>query len=71
MKHTGDLKKQVENARSYEEAKNDIKKTGMLLGDDELDMVAGGGLQEKLKKLEQEAMEDKNGELFHAEHATL
>lgn len=69
--HTGDIEKQDEKVRSKEEAKNAIKKAGMLLGDDELDMVAGGGLQEKLKKLEQEAMENKNGELFHAEHATL
>ena len=30
-----------------------------------------GGDSEKLKKLEQEDMEDKNNELFHAEHATL
>ncbi len=69
--HTGDIEKQDEKVRSKEEAKDAIKKAGMLLGDDELDMVAGGGLQEKLKKLEQEAMEDKNNELFHAEHATL
>ena len=69
--HTGDIEKQDEKVRSKEEAKDAIKKAGMLLGDDELDMVAGGGLQEKLKKLEQEDMEDKNNELFHAEHATL
>ena len=42
MKLIGNLKKNVENAETKEEAKEAIKKAGMLLDDDELDKVAGG-----------------------------
>ncbi|MCR5789367.1 MAG: hypothetical protein K6G83_05700 [Lachnospiraceae bacterium] len=42
MKLINDLKKQVERARTKEEAGNAIKKAGMLLTDEELDQVAGG-----------------------------
>ncbi len=42
MKITGDLKKQVENSNSKEEAKAIIEKAGMSLNDDELDNVIGG-----------------------------
>ena len=42
MKLTGDLKKTVEKAQTKEEAKDAIKKAGMILTDDELDTVAGG-----------------------------
>lgn len=42
MKLTGDLKKQVEQTESKEEARKVIEKAGMELTDDELDMVAGG-----------------------------
>ena len=42
MKLTGNLKKQVEKAQTREEAKEAIENAGMLLEDDELDMVAGG-----------------------------
>ncbi len=42
MKLTGNLKKEVENAQTKEEARDAIKKAGMLLNDDELEMVSGG-----------------------------
>ena len=46
MKLIGNLKEQVEKAETKEAAKEVIKETieeaGMLLSDDELDMVAGG-----------------------------
>ena len=42
MKLTGDLKKQVEKTASRQEKKAAIEQAGMLLTDDELDMVAGG-----------------------------
>lgn len=42
MKLTGDLKKQVEKAESKDEKKSLIENAGMLLNDDELDMVSGG-----------------------------
>ena len=42
MKLTGDLKKQVEKAESKEEKKSLIEEAGMLLTDDELEMVSGG-----------------------------
>ena len=44
MKLTGDLKKNVENAKTKEDAREAIKNAGMLVDDDELDTVAGGGL---------------------------
>ena len=40
MKLTGDLKEKAEN---QEEARDTIKKAGMLLDDDELEQVSGGG----------------------------
>ena len=43
MKLTGDLKKQVEKAESKEEKKGLIENAGMLLTDDELEQVSGGG----------------------------
>ena len=42
MKLTGNLKKQVEQATSKEEARSLIEQAGMELTDDELEMVAGG-----------------------------
>lgn len=43
MKLIGNLKNQVDNAKSKEEAKGLIEKAGMSLTADELDMVTGGG----------------------------
>ena len=43
MKLIGNLKKKVDNAQTKEEARDAIKKAGMLLDDDELDAVSGGG----------------------------
>ena len=43
MKLIGNLKKQVEETKNKEEAKEVIEKAGMELTDDELDLVAGGG----------------------------
>ena len=43
MKLTGNLKKQVEKAESKEEKKGLIENAGMLLTDDELEQVSGGG----------------------------
>ena len=42
MKIVGNLKKKVNNAETKEEAKELIKKAGMLLDDHELEMVTGG-----------------------------
>ena len=42
MKLIGNLKKQVEQTESKEEAKKVIENAGMLLTDAELDMVSGG-----------------------------
>ncbi len=42
MKLTGELKKQVEKAGSKDEKKSLIENAGMLLRDDELEMVSGG-----------------------------
>ena len=42
MKLIGNLKKQVEETNSKEEAKEIIEKAGMQLTDEELDNVAGG-----------------------------
>ena len=47
MKLTDKLKTQVDNAPTMEEKKDTIKKAGMLLSDDELDQVAGGGGPQK------------------------
>lgn len=35
----------MENAQTKEEAKNAIREAGMLLDDDELEMVSGGGME--------------------------
>ena len=43
MKLIGNLKKQVEKAETKNEKKSLIKNAGMLLNDDELEMVSGGG----------------------------
>ena len=43
MKLVGELKKQVEETKNKEETKELIEDAGMLLTDDELDNVAGGG----------------------------
>ena len=43
MKLTGNLKKQVEKAGTKDEKKSLIENAGMLLNDDELDQVSGGG----------------------------
>ena len=45
MKLTGILKKQVESESSKDGKREAIKKAGMLLTDDELDMVSGGNEQ--------------------------
>ncbi len=42
MELTGNLKKQVEKAETKDEKKNLIENAGMLLDDDELEMVSGG-----------------------------
>lgn len=42
MKLTGNLKKQVENEGTREGRRNLIEKAGMLLTDEELNMVSGG-----------------------------
>ncbi len=42
MKLVGNLKKQVEETKNKEEAKEVIEKAGMELTDEELDQVAGG-----------------------------
>ena len=42
MKLTGNLKKQVEKAESKDEKKSLFENAGMLLNDDELEMVSGG-----------------------------
>ncbi len=42
MKLVGDLKKQVEETKNKEEAKEVIEKAGMELTDDELNNVTGG-----------------------------
>ena len=44
MKLVGNLKKQVEETKNKEEAKEVIEKAGMELTDEELDQVAGGML---------------------------
>ena len=43
MKLVGELKKQVEETKNKEEAKEVIENAGMQLTDDELDYVTGGG----------------------------
>ena len=42
MELVGDLKKQVEETKNKEEAKEIIEKAGMVLTDDELENVTGG-----------------------------
>ena len=42
MKHTGNLKKQVEKAESKDKRKSVIENAGMLLNDDELEQVRSG-----------------------------
>ena len=42
MELTGKLKEQVEKAESKDEKKSLIENAGMLLNDEELDMVSGG-----------------------------
>ena len=44
MKLVGDLKKQVEETKNKEEAKELIEKAGMQLTDDKLDNITGGGV---------------------------
>jgi hypothetical protein len=43
MKLIGDLKEKVENAKTKEEARNTFEEAGMVLDDEELDKVSGGG----------------------------
>ena len=45
MKLIGNLKKQVEETKNKEEAKEVIEKAGMELTDEELDQVAGGEIR--------------------------
>ncbi len=42
IKLVGDLKKQVEETKNKEEAKDILEKAGMELNDEELDQVVGG-----------------------------
>ena len=42
MKLVGELKKQVEETKNKEEAKDILEKAGMELSDEELDQVVGG-----------------------------
>ncbi|MBQ2593799.1 MAG: bacteriocin [Candidatus Riflebacteria bacterium] len=42
MKLVGELKKQVEETKNKEEAKEILEKAGMELSDEELDQVVGG-----------------------------
>ena len=42
MKLTGELKKQVEQTETREEAKKIIEEAGMILTDEEMEKVAGG-----------------------------
>ena len=44
MKLTGKLKETVAKAESKEQAREAIKKAGMILDDDELEMVSGGDM---------------------------
>ena len=50
MKLIGNLKKQVEETKNKEEAKEVIEKAGMELTDEELDQVAGGMMPMDLAK---------------------
>ena len=45
MKLTGKLKETVAKAESKEQAREAIKKAGMILDDDELEMVSGGDME--------------------------
>ena len=47
MKLIGDLKKQVEQANSKEEAKSIIEKLGIILTDKEIDEFTGGSITPK------------------------
>ena len=49
MKLIGNLKKQVEETKNKEEAKEVIEKAGMELTDEELDQVAAGGGQFRVR----------------------
>ncbi len=53
MKLVGELKKQVEETKNKEEAKEVLEKAGMELNDDELEQVVGGMkiISNKSKKL--------------------
>ncbi len=51
MELVGKLKEQVENSKSKEEAKDYMKKAGMILSDEELLQVSGGAGIDILKKL--------------------
>ncbi|MBR3468216.1 MAG: hypothetical protein IKH28_00730 [Lachnospiraceae bacterium] len=51
MKLTGELKEKVDQTKNLEEAKDVIAKAGMLLTDDEVSEVAGGGVYDKLYKI--------------------
>ena len=44
MKLTGNLKKQVEATATKDEAREAIRNAGMILDDEELDQVTGGGI---------------------------
>ena len=44
MKLTGNLKKIVYNAKTKEEARAAIEDAGMILSDEEMDKVSGGGV---------------------------
>lgn len=48
MKLTGDLKNQVEKAETKEEKKSLIEDAGVILDDDELEQITGGGQNSEL-----------------------
>ena len=50
MKLTEELKDKVDQTQNLEDAKDVIAQAGMLLTDDEVSEVAGGGVYDKLYK---------------------
>ena len=50
MKLIGELKKQVEETKNKEEAKEVIEKAGMQLTDEELDNVTGGVVKDLITR---------------------
>ena len=67
MEFTGDLKKQLENAQTKEEAKEVIKKEGVLMDDDELENVAGGYIYKNRRKNLLQIVDDNDGTVMWEE----